>query len=1719
MKISFLLFFINWNIIFNTLPEGDEGIIEYSGNYTKNFTINYYQFFHNFDDVPEFLYLKAYNFSTSLSNSNSAIIKTKISETLFYSIDFSKKSAIIIPKNYINSQTNLNLYFQCNYDCMFNFSYIFTDEIEILTNECFWFNTLKNTEYKFKIYDYDEDDSNHIFCIKTTYSNISEIDIKIFPEGSSDYKIFNISKIKSICIYSIITFNYTLTVEFPDDDYVYVYLNSNSQKVIQSGYSPINFRYINNDFLIKYIVIKDDNKYLDSSYDSSSNSESYGESSSSNSESESTEYIKYNSLILTPLDSNAKNNYLLDYYFVEDTTENEYYHNEIFLEKIGDLPINFTENTEGLIAFQFMEINKNRDNILHALLFDQILKDRLIKNEVRFYRQGEFNIDYKKYFYKIEKIEGNIHVYTDICMNNSKCVYNNEILSTYKLNKKINFTEIYDISNTFLYFIDSNDINKTSILNPFLIIIECIDEVCIYNISIEYLKKDESKELVLEKTYVMFDTKDSENKYEINLTNGLFQFYIYEIFGKLKLNINFEDSIFEKFTYLNHQTKIINVTSDVIVTYSFNVELNEDTVYYLSINKLETSLSRIILPYFNNLMYIKDVNIYNISILKDYHEKNVKIIFKELIGNLNITFNVTETLRQTYNNLYIYSLYNYEYENMYFNVNCTNTNFHECLFSVMIEDINNNIISSPFFYNYFILDKNIANLKILFPITNSSSNYYFNYFYYNDEEDFTIYQSFSVNNENLTIDKEFFHNNFTIKKYYAEKYSNSNYYYFYIEIFLNTTYDENVQYIVEMNMRTEKQYPTLLFPNEIFYDHYGNLSKLFFIINVDKNDKGNLYYNTEKGCGSINGTIKTIDFQNENINDDLNFENNLIFDKYSQKLSFTEKSTENCLNSENEFCFLFVSMENDLSYSNNINKSFSIMINLNEKEIYIKPEINIIAYLYKGIDNGHMYKFYYGKNFDGIFYTFSSNEGNIIIEGNNDIKKEYSELSKISKYFKFSEIRGDEFINFKIYSNFSTNNYVYYKLEISSEDSTIPLKCDNIYEENYNLLNFYNNTPYENKITCFSNCEYCKIEDNKEFNNLKCINCPLEDVSILYDNENINQTHCLKYCTINYFEYFNRTCEKVEKYVEYSLEYNDTYRSFNFSSVVYEYDNYTFNNTAKIDLKDCESIIKKKYNLNEEDSLIIYLVTIDMLPHQITNQIEYMVFIPNGTKVDLNICEDKYIIVSSHVNLSRTDVDIEQMYYLASKNFDIFNSADPFYTDICTHFTAKNSSTDVTIEDRRKFYVGVKFCEENCVYVGFDTKTHFVKCSCPPKTKSTIDEKIFKENKIDEKFNITHEKSNFKILKCIKKINIYMLIYNVGVYFGLANVIFEIIYAYKFYNLGFDVLPKLIQNIKLMKQFNKQYNFRISKFNKKIKSKNKGNFNEENASNRKFLNNPPKKSFDYDEEESNEKSFNTKKRKNSYKDNSNNSVDNNNIDEKLKKYYVNKKNKIFKYSNEELNEMNFADSLKNDKRKFSEIYYSFLQYSQLFLFTFFNNSDYNLGLLKKQLFFFTLLNHLVFNIILFNDDDVAYIYKHKTNGLSHLFPKVILSFLICNLITFVLKFLCLTGRIVKKMANLKNEEVFKEKIKIYKIIIIIKTLLFQIICVVFTIFSWYYMTIFFGIYRNSQIIIVILFLISFFITMIYPFILSLIGAGLRILSLSHELKILFYFSKIFNFNI
>ena len=55
----------------------------------------------------------------------------------------------------------------------------------------------------------------------------------------------------------------------------------------------------------------------------------------------------------------------------------------------------------------------------------------------------------------------------------------------------------------------------------------------------------------------------------------------------------------------------------------------------------------------------------------------------------------------------------------------------------------------------------------------------------------------------------------------------------------------------------------------------------------------------------------------------------------------------------------------------------------------------------------------------------------------------------------------------------------------------------------------------------------------------------------------------------------------------------------------------------------------------------------------------------------------------------------------------------------------------------------------------------------------------------------------------------------------------------------------------------------------------------------------------------------------------------------------NQKNKIMSYNGEELNDLDYELAIKNDKRKYCEYYLSLLKTKHIFIFTFFNNTDYN----------------------------------------------------------------------------------------------------------------------------------------------------------------------------------
>ena len=574
---------------------------------------------------------------------------------------------------------------------------------------------------------------------------------------------------------------------------------------------------------------------------------------------------------------------------------------------------------------------------------------------------------------------------------------------------------------------------------------------------------------------------------------------------------------------------------------------------------------------------------------------------------------------------------------------------------------------------------------------------------------------------------------------------------------------------------------------------------MHYIINLKNDIDGSFYYQIQKGCGKILGIIKQINFNSENITDVANFEEKdndqlLKFDRYNQKLTF--KTSDNCNDIKNNtYCFLVLKITFDVKYNNNINFTFTLMSRIKNEATYIKPEINIIGNLNKRIEEEHLYEFYISKNLHNFYIIFSSNNG--IIEVLNETYKmdmgEESKIIPINEDFNYNQIN-----NIKISSNFQNYDSINYRIEISSNAQTIPITCNDIYVENDFIFNFYDNLHFQNNITCFSNCEYCKIQNYNTFGNLKCVNCPPPFLTILYDNQHINYTKCLEYCTIDYFFYKNRTCEKVEKYLNYCFENNKTeYRGLNFSSILYYYNNYSFDNPETIDLKECLNVINEKYEINNNESLIIYLASIDMLKHQVTKQVEYLIFTPNGTKVDLNICENISIIISTYVDLSKTDLNLDNMYYLFTKGFDIFNSSESFYLDVCLHFSSENSSSDISMEDRKKlFYINIKFCEEGCNYTGFDIDTFKVNCSCPVKKNTSAIERNFVENRINEDFKKEISSSNLKVLKCLNLLNKDIFNYNVGFYIVFIGIIIEAILTFYYYKLGIYNIVKLIENYK-----------------------------------------------------------------------------------------------------------------------------------------------------------------------------------------------------------------------------------------------------------------------------------------------------------------------------------
>ena len=239
---------------------------------------------------------------------------------------------------------------------------------------------------------------------------------------------------------------------------------------------------------------------------------------------------------------------------------------------------------------------------------------------------------------------------------------------------------------------------------------------------------------------------------------------------------------------------------------------------------------------------------------------------------------------------------------------------------------------------------------------------------------------------------------------------------------------------------------------------------------------------------------------------------------------------------------------------------------------------------------------------------------------------------------------------------------------------------------------------------------------------------------------------------------------------------------------------------------------------------------------------------------------------------------------------------------------------------------------------------------------------------------------------------------------------------------------------------------------------------------------------------------------------------NKNYEKKIKKI-----NKIMEYTNEEKNLLSYKDAIRYDKRTYFVYYISLLKTKHTLIFSFFQNNDYNSKIIKIDLFFVSFAIYYTVNCLFFDNNTLHKIYETEGSfNFIYQLPKIIYSSLISTVLNSILKNLALSN---ERIINLKEDtkgDIEKRNKKLIKCLNI-KFILYFILGFLFLLCFWYYIAMFGAIYKNSQVHLLKDTLISFGLSLLYPFFIYLLPGIFRIPAISDPKKkreYLYDFSKL-----
>ena len=625
--------------------------------------------------------------------------------------------------------------------------------------------------------------------------------------------------------------------------------------------------------------------------------------------------------------------------------------------------------------------------------------------------------------------------------------------------------------------------------------------------------------------------------------------------------------------------------------------------------------------------------------------------------------------------------------------------------------------------------------------------------------------------------------------------------------------------------------------------------------------------------------------------------------------------------------------------------------------------------------------------------------------------------------------------------------------------------------------NFESDFPYFSNIECFftdsKNCNCAVVEISENYINFDCLynltynstfNCSGyyffkdECDPILTNNEQNSEYiyHILDQIEKGYFEdIFSSAVEENETFIQ--KENNITYQ---ISTVSSQYST----NLSTVGLEECESILKKVYSLDKNETLVLL-----KLEHEVENSkipiIEYQLFSKNGTKLDLSYCNKTEQIVSIPVKIN------EDEEFIHNPNSD-------FYQDKCYTYTTEYD-TDLSSYDRKNNYNEkyLALCEKGCTYKGYNKTNKRVNCECKTKFSFPNPELLLEEIDVKELLNrfIDFKKLFFNVyvITCYKQ-----LFSSKGLKKNSANSInMAIFVAGGLFTILFCVLG--------YKSFRKKINKIISEKKLKINQK------QDNSAN-----------LDLKSITTIEQDFKVDKLS------KNDSNDNKNSNSNLHR------NLYDDYNDYEITDFEY-DEAKEKDLSYYEIYRSMIKTSHIFISTFLVNDDYNSTEIKICLFIFWLSIGFATNALFFNDSTLHKIYEDKGDydyiyQLPFTIYSAIISFFMTKLLTL---FGIVENSIAKKVKDInssKNPERELDKIgEIKDCLCSIKCkfiIFFSLIIFLFLLF-WYYSSCFCAVFPNTQIPLIKDTARSYAQSLIVPLFLVLIPTTMKYCSLPKKGKV------------